>query len=162
MQTADYDARRVDAVMRVRQNAAPAAVGAVFLLYFGFFQLAEPTGTGLFDRASWVFYHTLRVGGVAMAVVALWSLAGQAVTLAIDAVVTELRRLAVRAANLGLEHYEAIAHHLKGEPVGDEGAFKKRTARPGGGGRGGKPGGRKGGEKRGGPRRSKATYAGSV
>ena len=32
-------------------------------------------------------------------------------TQSIDAVVTELRRVAVRAANLGLEHYEAIAHH---------------------------------------------------
>lgn len=32
-------------------------------------------------------------------------------TVSIDAVVTELRRLAVRAAALGLEHYEAIAHY---------------------------------------------------
>jgi ATP/maltotriose-dependent transcriptional regulator MalT/DNA-binding SARP family transcriptional activator len=32
----------------------------------------------------------------------------------IDAVVTALQRLAVRAASLGLEHYEAIAHHNLG------------------------------------------------
>ncbi len=74
--------------MRVRQNAGPAAVGAAFLLYFGFFHLAEPTGTELFDRASWVFYHTLRIGGVAMAVVAVWSLLGQPITLAVDALIT--------------------------------------------------------------------------
>jgi DNA-binding SARP family transcriptional activator/tetratricopeptide (TPR) repeat protein len=35
-------------------------------------------------------------------------------TESIDAVVTELRRLALRASNLGLEHYEAIAHHNLG------------------------------------------------
>ena len=35
-------------------------------------------------------------------------------TESIDAVVIELRRLAVRASNLGLEHYEAIAHHNLG------------------------------------------------
>ncbi len=35
-------------------------------------------------------------------------------TESIDAVVMELRRLAVRASNLGLEHYEAIAHHNLG------------------------------------------------
>lgn len=75
-------------VIRVRQNVAPAAIGAAFLLYFGFFHFTEPTGTELFDRASWVFYHTLRVGGLAMAAVAVWSLLGQPTTLAIDAVVT--------------------------------------------------------------------------
>ncbi len=35
-------------------------------------------------------------------------------TESLGAVVTELRRLAVRAAALGLEHYEAIAHHNLG------------------------------------------------
>ena len=75
---------------RVRQNIAPAAIGAVFLLYFGFGRLAKPTGAELFDRASWVFYHTLRMGGPAMAAVAFWSLLGQPVTLAVDAVVTLL------------------------------------------------------------------------
>jgi len=73
---------------RVRQNVAPAAVGAAFLLFFGFYRLAEPTGAELFDRASWVFYHTLRVGGLAMGAVAAWSMLGQPITLAVDAVVT--------------------------------------------------------------------------
>lgn len=73
--------------MRVRQNVVPAAIGAAFLLYFGFFQLIEPTGTDLFGRANWVFYYTLRLGGLAMAAVAAWSLLGQSITLAVDAVV---------------------------------------------------------------------------
>ena len=74
--------------MRVRQNVTPAAIGAAFLLYFGFFQLTEPTDTELFDRASWVFYHTLRLGGVAMGAVAAWAVFGHPITLAGDAVVT--------------------------------------------------------------------------
>jgi len=74
--------------MRVRQNVVPAAIGAGFLLYFGFLHLAEPTGTDLFNRANWVFYHTLRLGGLAMAAVALWSMLGQGITLAVDAVIT--------------------------------------------------------------------------
>jgi len=73
---------------RVRQNVVPAAIGAAFLLYFGFLHLAEPTGTDLFNRANWVFYHTLRLGGLAMAAVALWSMLGQGITLAVDAVIT--------------------------------------------------------------------------
>ena len=72
---------------RVRQNVVPAAIGAAFLLYFGFLHLAEPTGTDLFNRANWVFYQALRLGGLAMAAVALWSMLGQGITLAVDAVI---------------------------------------------------------------------------
>ncbi len=58
------------------------------MIYFGFFGLLEPTGTDLFSRASWVFFHTLRIGGVAMGILALWSLSGQRPVLMIDAVVS--------------------------------------------------------------------------
>jgi hypothetical protein len=75
---------------RVRQNVVPAAIGAGFLLYFGYLHLAEPTGTDLFNRANWVFYHTLRLDGLAMAAVALWSMRGQGITLAVDALVAAL------------------------------------------------------------------------
>jgi hypothetical protein len=78
----------VGSAMRVRQNVVPAAIGAAFLLYFGFLHLAEPTGSDLFNRANSVFYHTLRFGGLAMAAVALWSMLGQGITLAVDAVIT--------------------------------------------------------------------------
>ena len=76
--------------MRVRQNVAPAAIGAAFLLYFGFLHLTEPTGTDVFGRASWVFYHTLRLGGLAMAAIALWCMLGRSIALAVDAVITVL------------------------------------------------------------------------
>ena len=102
MQPVDYSEQRIGVAMRVRQNVAPAAIGAAFLLYFGFFQLAEPTGTELFDRASWVFYHTLRVGGFAMAAVAAWSMFGQPITLAVDAVVTVAIGILLILTGLGM------------------------------------------------------------
>lgn len=58
------------------------------MIYFGFFSLAEPSGTDLFSQAAWVFFHTIRLGGVAMAVLALWSLSGQRLALIVDAVVS--------------------------------------------------------------------------
>ena len=88
MQPADFHERRKSVAMRVRQNVAPAAIGAAFLLYFGFLHLTEPTGTDLFSRANWIFYYTLRLGGLAMAAVAAWSAFGHPITLAIDAIVT--------------------------------------------------------------------------
>lgn len=78
------------ATMRVRQNVAPAAIGTAFLVYFGFFAMAEPAGTDLYHRAALIFYHTLRLGGLAMGAVALWSMLGRPITLAVDAVVTFL------------------------------------------------------------------------
>ncbi len=92
----------VGSAMRVRQNIAPAAIGAAFLLYFGFFQLTEPTGTDLFGRANWVFYYTLRLGGLAMAAIAAWSLRGQPITLAVDAVVTVAIGVLLILSGLGM------------------------------------------------------------
>jgi hypothetical protein len=78
------------ALTRVRQNFGPAAIGAICLLYFGFFHLTEPSGADLFSRANWVFYHTLRIGGLAMAAIALWCVVGRPIALAVDAVVSVL------------------------------------------------------------------------
>ncbi len=72
---------------RVRRHAAPAAFGAGLMLFFGFLYLQEPGGTDLFGRASWVFYQTLRIGGVAMAITAAALLTGHRLTLVADAVV---------------------------------------------------------------------------
>lgn len=59
------------------------------MIYFGFFYgLTEPSGTDLFSRANWVFFHTIRLGGIAMAVLALCSLSGQRLTLIVDAIVS--------------------------------------------------------------------------
>jgi hypothetical protein len=71
---------------RVRANAAPAAIAAALLGYFGFMWLAEPSGTSLFEQASWVFYHTLRLGGVAMVLLAVASLSGAPLVLLVDGV----------------------------------------------------------------------------
>ncbi len=88
--------------IRVRQNVVPAAIGAAFLLFFGFLRLTEPTGTDLFSRANWVFYYTLRFGGLAMGAVAAWSLLGKSITLAVDAVVSVAIGALIVLSGLGM------------------------------------------------------------
>ena len=73
-------------VTRVRENALSAAIAAILLSYYGFSVLAEPTGTGAFERAALVFYHTLRIGGVMMALIAVLSIVGVRVALLLDAI----------------------------------------------------------------------------
>jgi hypothetical protein len=75
---------------RVRGNVVPATIAAVLMTLYGFFYLAEPAGTDLFSRSAWVFFHTLRIGGVAMAALALWSLSGHRHALLADAIVSWL------------------------------------------------------------------------
>ncbi len=75
-------------VTRVRENTLSSAIAALLLSYYGFTVLAEPTGTGMFERAGLLFYHTLRVGGVMMAVIAVLSIIGVGVTLLFDAIVS--------------------------------------------------------------------------
>lgn len=79
---------QTDDKQRVRRNAGSAAIAAVFMLYFGFERLSEPTITDLFSKANWVFYHTVRIGGVAMAAIAVWSWIGHTSALIVDAVVS--------------------------------------------------------------------------
>ncbi len=71
---------------RVRQNAGSAAIAAALMIYFGFFRLLEPSGSDLFQRAGWIFYHTLRIGGIVMGLVGDWSLLGHRPVLLVDAV----------------------------------------------------------------------------
>ncbi|MCH8252050.1 MAG: hypothetical protein IID36_06320 [Planctomycetes bacterium] len=71
----------------VRRGAGAAAIGAAFLLYFGFVQLTLPTGSDLFSKANLVFLYTLRFGGVALALIAIGSLTGAPLVLMVDAIV---------------------------------------------------------------------------
>ena len=50
--------------------------------------MARPTGSGLFEQAGLLFYYTLRLGGVAMAVIAVCSWLGLRPILFVDAVVS--------------------------------------------------------------------------
>jgi len=77
----------VSTARQVRQSALGTAIGAALLLYFGFGYLAEPTRTGLFGWSAWVFYQTLRIGGLACAAIACWLWIGQRAALLADAVV---------------------------------------------------------------------------
>ena len=72
---------------RVKTQASSAWIGAAMLLFFGFGYLTEPSGTDLFSKAAWVFYQTLRIGGIAMAAAAAFLTTGHTLALAVDAVV---------------------------------------------------------------------------
>lgn len=72
----------------VRRNTTPAVIAALLLGYYGFFTLAEPDGTDLYSQCNWLFYHTLRIGGVLMGLMAVWSLTGMALALVVDGVVS--------------------------------------------------------------------------
>jgi len=75
---------------QVRQNAWSAAIAAALMIYFGFFVLAEPTGAGLFSWSALAFYHTLRIGGIAMALIVLWSLLGDRTVLLVDGIASSV------------------------------------------------------------------------
>jgi hypothetical protein len=75
-----------DIESRIRQNAGPAALAAALLIYFGFFYLGTPLGKDILALSWLVLLYTLRVGGILMAVVALWSWFGHRTALAVDCV----------------------------------------------------------------------------
>ncbi len=77
----------------VRSQLGAAAVGALLMIFFGFYHVAEPTGSDLYSKAALVFYHTLRIGGVLMAATAVGLAIGHPVALAADAFVAGLAGL---------------------------------------------------------------------
>jgi len=87
---------------RVRQNALSAAIAAALMIYFGFFSLLEPSGPGLFNGAALAMYHTLRIGGIAMALVALWSLLGDRTVLLVDGIASTVIGVLFVLAAVGL------------------------------------------------------------
>jgi hypothetical protein len=79
-----------------------AAIGAAFLLYFGFARLMEPEATDLFSTSNLILYHTARWGGVLMAGVALWLWSGHVVALLADGVVATLIGVLLVITGLGM------------------------------------------------------------
>lgn len=88
MGSIDHRPPTADVSARVRHNAGSAGLAALCLLFFGFFRFAPPTVTNLFTLGDAIFNYTLRAGGVAMGVIALWLLLGRPITLIVDAVAT--------------------------------------------------------------------------
>ena len=75
----------------VRQAGTSAAIGAALLLYFGFtFHLVTPVTETLGTQSWWLFYHTLRIGGVFLGVVTTWLWTGHAPALLVDGVLSAL------------------------------------------------------------------------
>ncbi len=86
MQPNQHNPSRYDASPRVRQNAGSAAFAAACLLFFGFFWFVLPTVTNLFSLGDAICNYTLRFGGIAMAVAAVWSWTGRPKALLFDAI----------------------------------------------------------------------------
>lgn len=85
----------VDIEQRVRENTNPAAFTGALLLVFGFFVYSGPSGEGLFRLGDTIFLAGLRLGGLAMIGVAVWSAFGHLPALLGDAVVSTLVGLAL-------------------------------------------------------------------
>ncbi len=88
MQHADHNPTSREIAHRVRSNALSAAVAAALMILFGFYYLGKPTGTGLFPLSALGFYYTLRIGGIAMAAIAVGSFVGFRPVLLVDAIVS--------------------------------------------------------------------------
>ncbi len=71
---------------RVRSNMQPAAISAGLLILFGFFAFAVPDGDSLFAKANLWLILALRLGGICMVVVAIWSSIGHGFALLADAI----------------------------------------------------------------------------
>ena len=76
------------ASIEVKGNAGTAALAAACLIYFGYFRLGRPSGDTWFVLGNLIVFYVLRAGGVAMAIVAVWSWAGHYTALLADAVVS--------------------------------------------------------------------------
>jgi len=76
----------------VRRNVWPAAIAAVLLCYYGFetVPIVPVAASPLLENSNLLFYHTLRVGGVALASLAVWCWLGKPLALAVDGVVSVL------------------------------------------------------------------------
>jgi len=86
----------------VRNNAWSTAIAAVLMCLYGFAWLAKPTPTDLFSWCALVLYHTLRLGGVVMAIVTVWSLLGRPAVLAVDAISSTLIGVVFVSTGIGM------------------------------------------------------------
>lgn len=80
----------LDMGQRVRDNAGSAALTGALLVVYGFFMFAGANGTGIFRTGEVIFLLSMKVGGLAMLGVAIWSAFGHLPALLGDAVVSSL------------------------------------------------------------------------
>ena len=77
-----------DVASYVRRNAGSTGLAAACLLFFGFFRFSFQPVTDLFTLGDAVFNYTLRIGGVLMALIAVWSLTGHVSVLLADGIIS--------------------------------------------------------------------------
>ena len=78
----------IDVDARIRQNIGSAGLAAALLIFFGFFWVDAPTGADWWSAAGRVFLLTLKIGGLAMAGVAIWCSFGEPLALLCDSIVS--------------------------------------------------------------------------
>lgn len=79
-----------DIESRVRSNTGSAAFAGALLLFFGFYWITGAIGPPFYLNVHTVFHYTLKVGGLALVVVAAWCAFGHPLALLADAVVASL------------------------------------------------------------------------
>ncbi len=102
MEQTHHSSVSFDVVSHVRRNAGSAGLAAALMLFFGFSHLARPVGNDLFAVSAMLFYHTLRIGGIVMAVIAAWSLLGRPLVLVVDAVASVAIGICFALSGVGL------------------------------------------------------------
>ncbi len=69
---------------RVRQNVLSAGIAAAMMLWYGYSRLQISDGAGAWGLGDKISIYTLRFGGIAMVIAALWSAAGSRWALLFD------------------------------------------------------------------------------
>jgi len=102
MQEDTHDVASDRIARRVRSNAFPAAIAAALMIYFGYYQFFADQGGGLLGLAGGVFVWTLRIGGIAMALIAVWCMTGHLPALAVDGIVSVTIGVLLALTGIGL------------------------------------------------------------
>lgn len=102
MQEDTHDVAADQISRRVRTNALPAAIAAALMIYFGYYQFFADQGGGLRGLAGGVFVWTLRIGGISMALIAVWCMMGHLLALAVDGIVSVTIGVLLALTGIGL------------------------------------------------------------
>ena len=102
MHDSDSHMAPVDTRSYTRRSAGSAAIAALLMCAYGYGRLAAPEPDSLFNWCNLIFYYTLRIGGVGLAVVAVWCWIGHVVALAGHGVLSLLVGISFMLTGVGM------------------------------------------------------------
>lgn len=128
------EGRILDVEASVRQNAARAGLMAGLLIFFGFFWFEGAVGSPMFLKTHAFFVGTLKLGGLAMVGVAVWSSIGSPAALIADAATCLLVGGAVAISAIlfvisGGLSVESVIYLVCGASIGSSGIRDVRAYR---------------------------------